>query len=250
MNNEFVYGKNSVAALLTQSDRTINKIFILSGMKKDSKVHNILKQARQDKIPVTEISKSKLDKILDENVNHQGILASVSPINYAEIDEIIQSSKECERFPLVVLLDNIEDPQNLGSIIRSAEVMGANGVIIPLRKSAVISGTVAKASSGALEFIPIARVNNLVKTIEVLKKSNFWVVGAEYLPESQFVYEIDYKMPVALVVGSEGKGISRLVRESCDLLVKIPQLGRTNSLNAANALSIVLYEIVRQRSGI
>lgn len=248
MNKEFVFGKNSVEALLLNSERPINKIFILSSIKKDSKIHTILKLANNNKIPVSEISKEKMSNMLKENVNHQGIVASVSPVNFSTVDEILETVQHKKKLPLLILLDNIEDPQNLGAIIRSSEVLGADGIIIPKRRSAIISGTVAKASSGALEFIPIARVNNLNTTIKTLKEQGLWVIGAENEIKSQNIFHTDFNIPCAIVMGSEGKGISPLVKKSCDILIKIPQSGKTTSLNVSNALSIVLYEITRQRT--
>ena len=170
-------------------------------------------------------------------------MAGVAPIDYADLDDVIEDIKKKDKLPLVVLLDNVEDPQNLGAIIRSSEVLGADAVIIPDRRSAAITSVVSKVSSGAVEFLPIVKVTNITKTIEQLKKEGYWVIGAEFLPKSEFVYNVKYDMPCAVVMGSEGKGLSRLVKESCDILVKIPQIGKITSLNVANALSIVLYEI-------
>ncbi|MGD9580128.1 MAG: 23S rRNA (guanosine(2251)-2'-O)-methyltransferase RlmB [Vampirovibrionia bacterium] len=248
MSEEFIFGKNSVEALLEKSERSINKIFILSNMQKDAKISKIIKLANSQNVPVTNISKDKFTKIIGSDVNHQGVMAGVSPINYADLDEVLLNIKNKGTLPLIVLLDNVEDPQNLGAIIRSSEVLGVDAVVIPERRSASITGIVSKVSSGAVEFLPIVKVTNISKTIEQLKKEGFWVIGAEYLPKSEFVYNVKYDMPCAVVMGSEGKGVSRLVRESCDILVKIPQSGKITSLNVANALSIVLYEIVRQRT--
>lgn len=247
MAEEFIFGKNSVEALLEKSERSVNKVFILSTLKPDPKISRIIKLAAGQKIPVTNVSKDKFNKLLGNGVNHQGVMAGVSPINYAELDDVIKEIKLKDKLPLVVLLDNVEDPQNLGAIIRSSEVLGVDAVIIPDRRSAVITGVVSKVSSGAVEFLPIVKVTNITKTIEQLKNEGYWVIGAEYLPKSEFVYNVKYDMPCAIVMGSEGKGLSRLVKDSCDILVKIPQIGKITSLNVANALSIVLYEIVRQR---
>lgn len=247
MTTEFIYGKNSVEAILKNSERPINKLYILATIKRDNKINYILKIAHDNKIPVTMVSKDKMNKILGESVNHQGVIASVSPIQYADLDEIIEKSKTSKRLPLFVVLDNIEDPQNLGAIVRTAEVFGADGIIIPKRRSAPVTAAVAKASAGAIEYIPIIQVSNLVATINTLKDNGIWVFGAEFKAESKFVYDVDLNIPCALVMGSEGKGLSRLVKDTCDVLIKIPQLGKTNSLNVANALSIVLYEVIRQR---
>lgn len=248
MDNEFVYGKNSVEALLKNSNRSVNKLFILSSINKDSKIHNILKLAKEKRIPVTEISKSKLDKMIDNNVNHQGVIAGVSPVEYASLDDLIEQIKQKNTKGLIIILDNIEDPQNLGSIIRSSEVLGADGIIIPKRRSAQATSAVAKASSGAIEFLPIVQVNNLSMTIEQLKQEGYWIIGAEYESNSKFLYEIDFNMHCVIVMGAEDKGISLLIKKNCDIIAKIPQFGKTNSLNVSSALSIILYEIVRQRN--
>lgn len=248
MEKNIVFGKNSVEALLKNSTRPINKVFILATIKRDQKVQSIINLANKAKIPVSFANKEKFKNILQEEVNHQGVIASVSPVNFIELTDLIESLKSKKQSPLIILLDNIEDPQNLGSILRSSEVLGADAVIIPNRRSAQITDVVAKVSSGALEYIPVCQVANLSKTIEQLKASNYWVYGAEYCLESKFVYEVDYNCACVIVMGSEGKGLSRLVKDHCDILIKIPQVGKISSLNVANALSIIVYEILRQRT--
>lgn len=248
MTNEFIYGKNSVEALLKESDRSINKVYILSTLKKDGKVNNIINLANKRKIPVSIVSKDKFNSILKKNQNHQGVLASVSPVEYADLDETLEKIKLSAKKPVIVILDNIEDPQNVGSIVRSSEVLGVDAIVIPQRRGASITGVVAKVSAGAIEYIPVIQVTNIVKTIEKLKQEGFWVFGAEYEAGSKYIYEEDLTISFALVMGSEGKGISRLVKETCDIMIKIPQVGQTTSLNVANALSIILYEALRQRT--
>jgi 23S rRNA (guanosine2251-2'-O)-methyltransferase len=247
MKEEFIFGKNSVEALLTQSDRPVNKIFLLSTTNRDARIQKILKLARNQKIPVTEISKDKVNKMFETQVNHQGIIASVSPVDYIEIDDLVEGLADKKDLPLLILLDNVEDPQNMGSIIRTSEFLGADGVVITKRRGAQVTGTVCKASSGATEFISLVRVENMVNTIKYLKENNFWIAGAENDPLAKHVYEVDLKIPLAIVMGSEGKGISRLAKENCDFIIKIPQYGRVSSLNVANALSMILYEVIRQR---
>lgn len=248
MSEEFVYGKNSVEAVIREGERSINKVFILNSSKNDPKFSKIIRMANDDKIPLSIVPKEKFNNILQENVNHQGVIASVSPVNFIDIYDVIDILKNATHKPLIIVLDGVEDPQNVGSIIRSAEVLGADAVIIPKRRAASITGTVAKASSGAIEFIPIARVTNVTDTLNQLKEAGGWVVGAEYTEKSRMVYDVDFNMPCVLVVGSEGKGISPRVKKACDILVKIPQFGKINSLNVANALSILVYEVVRQRT--
>lgn len=248
MEKNLIFGKNSVEALLKNSDRSINKIFILNNIKRDQKIQTIIKLANNEKIPVSFAGKDKFKKILQSEVNHQGVIASVSPVEFFELDDLIRLAAKKKDTPLLILLDSIEDPQNLGSILRSAEVLGADGVIIPNRRSAQITDVVAKVSSGALEYIPVCQVTNISKTIERLKTANYWVYGAEFEPSSKFIYEADYNCPCVVVMGSEGKGLSRLVKESCDVMIKIPQVGKISSLNVANALSVIIYEILRQRT--
>lgn len=248
MKEEIIFGKNSVEAILNSSDRSINKVYVLNTAKNDKKISYIMRIARENKIPIVELQKNKFSEYVDGNANHQGILASVSPVEYWDIQDFVEQYKGKKKNLLLVLLDGIEDPQNLGSIIRSSEVLGADGVIIPTRRTALVTSTVSKASSGAIEYIPIIQVGNIVNSIEYLKKEGFWVFGAEYSKESKDIYKSDLTIPTVLVMGSEGKGLSCLVKKNCDFLVKIPQVGRTNSLNVANALSIILYEALKQRT--
>lgn len=247
MNQEIIFGKNSVEALLKSSERSINKIFILKTLRKDSKIIKIIQLAKEQKVPVIEISKEKMAELVKNDVAHQGIVANVSTIKYADLDDVLKSIEKTANNRLLVMLDSIEDPQNLGSIIRSSEILGVQAIIIPRRRTATITATVSKASAGATEFIKIVQVSNLVNTVKKLKEEGFWVFGGEYEEKSKPLYDVEYKVPTLVIVGSEGKGISRLLKESCDELIKIPQTGKTPSLNVANALSIILYEVQRQR---
>lgn len=242
--NEIVYGKNPVEALLETGKRKINKVYFAKGLKFDSKLRKIINLARTNNIPVQEVPREKLNIIAEGQ--HQGIAASVSPIEYLEFNDFMKSLKNNVGFSFVLILDGVEDPHNFGSIIRTACAAGVNGIIIPSRRSSPVTATVEKASAGAVEKIPIIQVTNLTSSIDKLKKENFWIIGAESTGE-QYFYDIDYNMNCALVLGGEDKGISTLVKQNCDILVKIPILGNINSLNVANAASIIIYEIVRQR---
>ncbi|EKE02093.1 MAG: hypothetical protein ACD_20C00428G0004 [uncultured bacterium] len=241
--NEIVYGRNSVEALLEASKRRVNKLYIVKGIKFDNKIRKIVDLAKNNNIPVQEIPKEKLNQIAEGS--HQGIAASVSPISYVEFDELLMKLKNIDK-ALVIILDGVEDPHNLGSIIRTAVAAGADGIIIPKRRSTPVTATVDKASAGTVEKIPIVQVTNIVNTIEKLKENNFWIFGAESTGE-QYYFEADYKVNCGLVVGGEGQGVSTLVKKHCDVLIKIPMPGKINSLNVANAASIIIYEIVRQR---
>ena len=246
--NDIVYGKNSVEALLEVNKRHINKIFIVKGLKYDSKIKKIIDIARSNNIAVQEVPREKLNILSAEGV-HQGVAASVSPIEYLELNvflDILKRKQASQRNALVIMLDGVEDPHNLGSIIRTANAANADGIIIPKRRSTPVTSVVEKASAGAVERIPIVQVANLTNTLEKLKEINFWVIGAESSGDKHY-FEVDYDMNCALVFGGENQGISTLVKKHCDILVKIPMLGSVNSLNVANAASIVIYEVIRQR---
>lgn len=242
-NSDIIYGKNPVESLLQTNKNRINKIFIAKGLKFDDKLKNIYSLARQYKINIQDIPREKLNK-LAPGVN-QGVAASVSPIEYANFDELLESLNG-KTNALLVLLDRVEDPHNLGSIIRTAAAAGANGIIITKKHSAPITATVEKASAGTADMIKIVQVTNLNAVIEILKQNNFWIIGAE-ADSDKFYYEQDYNMNCALVLGGEDHGISQLVRKNCDMIIKIPLAKNVNSLNVANAASILIYEIVRQR---
>lgn len=243
MEEEYIVGRNPVMEIL-KSDRKVNKIYISKGQLKGA-INKIINKAKEKNIPIEYINKNKLDK-MSKNVVHQGVIALASPYEYSSIDEIFQKAKALEEDPFIILLDEIEDPQNLGSIIRSAECAGAHGVIIPKRRSATVNHTVVKTSAGATEHILISKVTNMTDTIRQLKDRGLWIYGAD-ISGKEYYFNIDMKGPIGLVIGNEGKGISRLVKENCDFLVRIPMLGNISSLNASNAAAIILYEIVRQR---
>lgn len=241
-NNGIVFGKNAVESLLVESSRKVSKIFVAKGIKYDPKLKHILNEAKEYGIPVQEVPREKLNQIAP-GVN-QGIAASVSPIDYLDFDELEEKLTGNEH--LLVILDGVEDPHNLGAIIRTACAAGADAVIIPKRRASAVTGVVEKASAGAIEKINIVQVTNLTAVIEKLKEKNFWVFGAESDGDTYY-YDANLKGNCAIVMGGEDKGISTLVRKNCDVLVKIPMPGNINSLNVSNATSIIIYEAVRQR---
>lgn len=238
-----IEGRNSVLELL-ESNRDVNKIYIAKGEKHGS-IHKILAIAKQRKIIVTEIEKNKLHQMA-QTQNSQGVIAIVPPFNYCEIEDILEIAKQKNEMPFIVILDGIEDPHNLGSIIRTAETSGVHGIIIPKRRAAQVNSTVSKVSAGAVEHMKIARVNNINETIRELKQKGIWICGTDI--DTNVIYtKQDYKMPLAIIIGSEGFGMSRLVKENCDFLVKIPMKGKITSLNASVSAGIIMYEVVRQR---
>lgn len=240
---DLVLGRNAVAEAI-KSGRSINKILLARGERQGS-VKEIFAQAREAGIFVQECDGKKLDE-LAAGVRHQGIIAYASPVDYVELEDILKIAEDKGEPPFLVLLDELEDPHNLGAILRTADAAGVHGVLIPKRRSCPLSATVARTSAGAVEYVPVARIGNIVQTINKLKEQNMWVVGAD-MDGSQLYYEADLTGALVLVVGSEGKGISRLVKEACDFLVQMPMLGKINSLNASVAASVLLYESVRQR---
>ena len=241
--NDQVEGRNAVIELL-ESGRDLNKILIAKGEKHGS-INKIIAIAKERKILLTELERNKLNQIA-QTQNHQGVIAIVPPFNYCEIDDILDLANKKQEMPFILLLDGIEDPHNLGSIIRTAETAGVHGIIIPKRRAASVNSTVSKVSAGAVEYMKIARVNNLNEAIHYLKEKGLWICGTDMDTDTIYTKQ-DYKMPLAVVIGSEGFGISRLVKENCDFLVKIPMKGKITSLNASVSAGIIMYEVVRQR---
>jgi 23S rRNA (guanosine2251-2'-O)-methyltransferase len=239
---EIIAGRNPVCEAL-RAGRPVNKIFIARGAK-SAVTAEITGLARQKRVPVQNVDKSFLDRLAPGAV-HQGVIARVAPYQYADLDDILAKAGDAD--PLLVLLDEVTDPHNLGAVIRSADAAGAHGVIIPRHRAAAVTPAAVKASAGAVEYLPVARVGNLARTIDRLKESGLWVVGAD-ASARQVIWEAPLDGPLAVVVGGEDKGLGRLVREKCDLLVKLPMAGRVNSLNASVAAALVLFEAVRQRS--
>lgn len=237
---EFVMGRHPVKEAL-QSDREINKVFVqdhISGRAIDE----IVGLAKSNKLVVSFVPKSKLDKLVDYQ-NHQGVVLSTSPVEYATIDELFKVADERNERPFFVMLDEIEDPHNLGSIIRTADITGVHGVIIPERRSANLSSTVSKASAGAIEHVKVARVTNLTRTIKELKDRGLWVFGTDM--DGKDYREWNTDSPICLVIGNEGKGMSRLVKENMDELITIPMEGNVGSLNASVAASLLMFEVYR-----
>lgn len=238
-----IEGRNSVIELL-ESDRDINKILIAKGERHGS-INKIISIAKQRKIVIAEVERQKLNAI-SKTDNHQGVIAIVPPFNYSSVDDILNEAKQKKEDSFILILDGIEDPHNLGSIIRTAETAGVHGVIIPKRRAASVNATVSKVSSGAVEHVKIARVNNLNDTIKYLKEQGLWICGTDGEAKTYY-YNQDLKGPIAIVIGSEGFGMSKLVKENCDFLVKIPMKGKITSLNASVSAGIVTYEVVKQR---
>lgn len=240
--SEQIEGRNAVLEAF-RSGRCVDKLFILDGCQ-DGPVRTIAREARKKDTIINYVSKERLDQ-LSETRAHQGVIAQVAAYEYSTVEEILAKAEEKGEPPFLVLLDNVEDPHNLGAIIRTANLAGAHGVIIPKRRSVGLTSTVAKTSAGALNYTPVARVTNLVRTIEELKEKGIWFVCADMGGES--MYRLNLTGPIGMIVGNEGEGVSRLVREACDFTASIPMKGDIDSLNASVAAGVLAYEIVRQR---
>ncbi len=226
-----------------RSGKTIDKLYVLKGCQ-DGPVNSILREARKQDVIISFVTKERLDH-MSETKKHQGVIAHGAVYAYGTVEEMLKLAREKGESPFLILLDNIEDPHNLGAIIRTANLAGAHGVIIPKRRAAGLTATVAKASAGALNYTPVAKVTNLGTTIEELKKEGLWFVCADM--DGRVMYDVDLKGPVGLVIGNEGEGVSRLIREKCDYVASIPVKGEIDSLNASVAAGVLAYEIVRQR---
>lgn len=240
--NEIIIGRNSVKEALF-AERSIDSILVTKGLHNTS-LNTIIKKAKELKIPIKETDIKKLN-LLCGNANHQGIIAKVAAHKYESIDDIIEFANKKGESPFVIVADEISDPHNLGAIIRTAECAGAHGIIIPNRRAVGINFTVSKTAAGALEYVKIARVTNIPSTLEQLKKRGLWIYGADM--SGQTYCQADLKGPIALVIGSEGFGLSRIVKEKCDVILSLPLCGKINSLNASVAAGIIMYEIARQR---
>lgn len=244
MKEQYIIGRNPVLEVL-KSGKEIEKLYVQKGELKGS-INKILGLAQDRNVIVQRVDKNKLDQI--SHSNHQGVAALVTPFTYSSVDEILNYANKLKEPPFLLILDGIEDPHNLGAIIRTAECGGAHGIIIPKRRSVGVTQTVYKSSAGAVEHISIAKVTNISDTIEILKDRGLWIYGADVDGE-EYYFNTELKGPIALVIGSEGKGLSRLVKEKCDFLIKIPMLGKISSLNASNAASVLIYEVIRQNHG-
>ena len=238
---DVIAGRNAVMELL-KSSKDINKIFIEKGEKHGS-INEIVARAKEARVVIVEVEKANLNTMAE---NHQGVVAVVPPFNYCELEDILDFAKEKGEDPFVLVLDGIEDPHNLGSIIRTAETAGVHGIIIPKRRTVAVNATVAKTSAGATAYVKVARVNNINDSIRKLKDAGLWVIGTDGAAKTEY-YNQDLKGPIAIIIGSEGFGMSKLVKENADILIKIPMKGEINSLNASVSAGIVMYEVVKQR---
>lgn len=238
-----IEGRNAVLELL-ETGKDINKIFIAKGEKHGS-INKIISMAKERRVVTVEVDRAKLNQMAMSD-NHQGVIAIVPPFDYCKVEDILSSAKQRNEKPFILILDGIEDPHNLGSIIRTAETAGVNGIIIPKRRAATVNSTVYKVSAGAVEHMNIARVNNLNETIKYLKENDIWICGTD-MDAKNYYYNEKFDGPIAIVIGSEGFGMSRLVKDNCDFLVKIPMKGKITSLNASVSAGIVMYEVVKQR---
>lgn len=240
--NLLIEGRNAVLEAF-RSGRTIDKLYVLDGCR-DGPIQTILKEARKQNTIITFAARERLDQMA-RSKGHQGVVAQASAYGYAQVEDILQKAREKGEDPFLILLDGIEDPHNLGAIIRTANLAGAHGVIIPRRRAAGLTATVAKTSAGALNYTPVAKVTNLKATMEQLKKEGLWFVCAHM--DGELMYRVNLKGPIGLVIGGEGDGVGRLVRETCDMTASIPMYGDIDSLNASVAAGVLAYEIVRQR---
>ena len=243
MREDLIIGRNAVIEAL-KSDRTIECVYVSKGDLEGS-IKVALGLAKDRGVVIKEADRRKLDTMCD-GLNHQGIVARVTPFKYCEVNDILEDAKRKEQQPFIVILDEIEDPHNLGSIIRTAELCGVHGIIIPKRRNVGVTSTVYKCSAGAIEHMRIAKVTNINATIDILKEQGIWIYGAD-IDGTDYSYNTDFSGPCALIIGSEGKGISNLTLKKCDLLVKIPMIGKINSLNASVAGGIMMYEVLKGR---
>ena len=239
-----IEGRNAVLAAL-RSGKPMDKLYVLDGCQ-DGPIRTIVREAKKHDVILQFVTKERLNQ-LSETGKHQGVIAHAAAYEYAQVEDMLELAKSRGEDPFILLLDNIEDPHNLGAIIRTANLAGAHGVIIPKRRAVGLTATVARTSAGALNYTPVARVTNLKKTVEELKKQGLWVVCADM--DGTVMYDLDLKGPIGLVIGNEGEGVSRLMKENCDFVAGIPMKGDIDSLNASVAAGVLAYEIVRQRLG-
>lgn len=240
---EIIGGKNPVLEAL-RADRDINKIWIAEGVQKKG-ITELLQLAKDKGVIVQSVPKKKIDGLTD--TNHQGIAAAVAAYNYASLDDLFAAAAAKNEDPFFLILDELEDPHNLGSIMRTADAIGVHGLIIPKRRAVGLTGVVAKASTGAIEHVPVVRINNLSQTVDELKKRGLWIAGTD-AKESVDYRRMDASLPLAVIIGSEGKGMSRILRDKCDFLYQLPMVGHVTSLNASVAASLLMYEVYRKRN--
>lgn len=241
---DYLYGRHAILEAL-RAGHTIEEIWVAMGVHSRGALNELLALAKAKNVPVRGVARIELDRIARD---HQGVVARITSYTYAELEDILTGMPERAEPALIVILDSVQDPQNFGTLLRTAEAVGVNGVIIAERRAVGVTPAVIKASAGAVHHLKIARVTNLARTIEKLKRANVWIVGVENVPEARDFATLDYRMPLAVVLGSEGEGLSRLVREKCDFLVRLPMWGKVSSLNVAVAGSIVLYAVKMQRA--
>lgn len=238
-------GRHAVVEAI-KAGRGINRILLADGLRGPS-VHELRDLARENGVTVDVVSRAKLDAAVPEGVRHQGVLAYVAPVAYVAVEEIIAAARERGEDPLLLLLDGIEDPQNLGALLRTADAAGVHGILLPRRHSVPLTETVARVSAGALEYVPVARIGNIAQTMRALKEQGFWIAGADMAGEEMYD-RANLTGALVLVIGSEGRGMSRLTRDLCDFTVRLPMRGKINSLNASAAGAILMYEALRQRT--
>ncbi|MEC2073969.1 23S rRNA (guanosine(2251)-2'-O)-methyltransferase RlmB [Alkalihalophilus marmarensis] len=243
MKQEFILGKNPVIEAL-RAGHAINKIWIAEGSNK-GQMTKVVQLAKEQGVLIQNAPKKKLEQLVDSS-NHQGVVASIAAYEYAEMDDLFALAEKRGEEPFFLILDELEDPHNLGSIMRTADAAGAHGIIIPKRRAVGLTQTVAKASTGAIEYIPVVRVTNIARTMDDLKKRGLWFAGTDAKGSADY-RQASFDMPIGLVIGSEGKGISRLIKEKCDFLIQIPMVGQVTSLNASVAASLLMYEVYRRR---
>ena len=239
-----IEGRNAVLEAL-RSGKPMDKLYVLDGCQ-DGPIRTIVREAKKHDVILQFVTKERLNQ-LSETGKHQGVIAHAAAYEYAQVEDMLELAKSRGEDPFIFLLDNIEDPHNLGAIIRTANLAGAHGVILPKRRAVGLTATVARTSAGALNYTPVARVTNLKKTVEDLKKHGLWFVCADM--DGTVMYDLDLKGPIGLVIGNEGEGVSRLMKENCDFVAGIPMKGDIDSLNASVAAGVLAYEIVRQRLG-
>jgi 23S rRNA (guanosine2251-2'-O)-methyltransferase len=241
-NSSYIEGRNEVIEAF-RSGKTIDKVFILDGSH-DGKLDTVRREAKKAGVRIDFVDRKRLDS-MSVSGSHQGVIARAAAYRYAEVSDILEAARAKEEDPFIFILDGIEDPHNLGAIIRTADLAGAHGVIIPKDRAVGLTATVAKASAGAINYVPVAKVTNLARTMEDLKDEGLWFTGADM--DGEIMYESDLKGPMGLVIGAEGRGLSRLIKERCDRIVSIPTAGHIDSLNASVAAGILAFEVVRQR---
>lgn len=242
MSDDLIMGRNTVLEAL-RSERDIHKIWVAEGATK-GQIQQVIAVAKENKVMIQVVPKKKLDQMVEGN--HQGVIAQVAAYQYAELDDIFRLAEKKQEDPFILLLDELEDPHNLGSILRTADASGVHGIIIPKRRAVGLTATVAKSSTGAIEHVPVVRVTNLSRTIEELKERGVWIAGTD-AKGSQDYRKMDGTMPLGIVIGSEGRGMSRIIKEKCDFLFHLPMVGHVTSLNASVAASLLMYEVYRKR---